>query len=146
MAWTGRDCAPRGPLTRRSPRSSRGAKATGIAHTVRLRPSEKAVPQLKPEEYAAWANEYWYAQLYEMTPVRTSIVPGEMVVIESAGLDVGEVGSNNSLEWFAEAATGIVTTGGVRDSDECIHQQVPIFCRYRAQRMVQGHVELDTQQ
>lgn len=123
-----------------------GARATGIAHTVRLRPSEKAVPPLRPEEYAAWANEYWYAQLYEMTPVRTSIVPGEMVVIESAGLDVGEVGSNNSLEWFAEGATGIVTTGGVRDSDECVHQQVPIFCRYRAQRMVQGHVELDTQQ
>src|SRR5665811_2319617 len=53
-----------------------GARATGIAHTVRLRPSEKAVPPLRPEEYAAWANEYWYAQLYEMTPVRTSIVPG----------------------------------------------------------------------
>lgn len=123
-----------------------GAKATGIAHTVRLRPSEKAVPALKPEEYTAWANEYWYAQLYEMTPVRTSIVAGELIVIESAGLDVGEVGSNNSLEWFAEGAAGIVTSGGVRDTDECIHQGVPIFLRYRAQRMVQGHVEFDSQQ
>jgi len=123
-----------------------GAKATGIAHTVRLRPSEKAVPTLAPEEYTEWANGYWYAQLYEMTPMRESIQRGELIVVESAGLDVGEIGSNNSLEWYAEGATGIVTSGGVRDTDECIHQQVPIFCRYRAQRMVQGHVEFDTQQ
>jgi len=123
-----------------------GAKATGIAHTVRLRPSEKAVPALSPEEYTEWANSYWYGQLYEMSPMRESIQVGEMIVIESAGLDVGEVGSNNSLEWYAQGAAGIVTSGGVRDRDECILQQVPIFCRDRVQKMVQGRVEYDTQQ
>ena len=35
-----------------------GAKATGIAHTVRLRQSEKAVPQLKPVEHAEVVARY----------------------------------------------------------------------------------------
>ncbi len=123
-----------------------GAKATGVAHTIRLRPSEKAVPAHTGEQYTEWAYKYWYGELYDMSAVRQSIAPGEIIVIESAGLDVGEVGSNNSLEWFAEGATGVVTSGGVRDRDECVMQGVPIFCRHRVQKMVQGRVEFDTQQ
>jgi 4-hydroxy-4-methyl-2-oxoglutarate aldolase len=123
-----------------------GAKATGIAHTVRLRPSEKAVPALTGEQYTEWAYKYWYGEVYSMGHVADDIQSGEMLVIESAGLDVGEVGSNNSLEWYAAGAVGIVTSGGVRDRDECTHQRVPIFARLRAQKMAQGRVEFDTTQ
>jgi len=62
------------------------------------------------------------------------------------GVAVGEIGSNNSLSWFAAGAAGIVTSGGVRDRDECVVQQVPIFCRTRAQSMVQGRIEFDAAQ
>jgi 4-hydroxy-4-methyl-2-oxoglutarate aldolase len=123
-----------------------GARAMGVAHTVRLRPSEKAVPALTPEQYTDWANSYWYGELYDMARLAADLEDGEMVVIESAGLDVGEVGSNNSLEWYAAGASGIVTSGGVRDRDECVLQAVPIFCRLRVQKMVQGRVEFDTTQ
>jgi regulator of RNase E activity RraA len=120
-----------------------GARAVGLARTVRLRPSQKVVPPgLTPEEYTEWAWGYWYG---EVVPMRMTekIEPGDIIVLESAGLDVGEVGSNNSLEWFASGATGVVTSGGVRDRDECRHQGVPIFGRYAAQKMLQGRVELD---
>jgi 4-hydroxy-4-methyl-2-oxoglutarate aldolase len=123
-----------------------GAKLTGVAHTMRLRPSEKAAPALSPEEYTEWAYGYWYRELYSSAPLTRNLEPGEVVVIESAGLDVGEVGSNNSLEWRAAGAVGVVTSGGVRDRDECAHQGVPIFCRLRVQKMVQGRVEFDATQ
>jgi 4-hydroxy-4-methyl-2-oxoglutarate aldolase len=123
-----------------------GARAMGVAHTVRLRPSEKAVPALTPEQYTEWAYSHWYGELYAMGQLVEDLQAGEIVIIESAGLDVGEVGSNNSLEWHAAGATGIVTSGGVRDRDECVMQGVPIFCRLRAQKMVQGRVEFDTTQ
>ncbi|UED84457.1 RraA family protein [Streptomyces profundus] len=121
-----------------------GARFTGIARTMRFKPTEKAVPPLTPEEYTGWANN-WYRNIYpnKITP---TIEDGDIVVIQSAGLPVGEIGSNNSLEWHAAGATGIVTTGGVRDTDECVMQRVPIFCRYRAQSMVQGRVEFDALQ
>ncbi|ONK11869.1 RraA family protein [Streptomyces sp. MP131-18] len=121
-----------------------GATMTGIARTMRLRPSEKAVPPLTPEEYTEWAGR-WYREIYP-NKITSTIQQGEIVVIQSAGLPVGEVGSNNSLEWHAAGATGVLTSGGVRDTDECIMQEVPIFCRYRAQSMVQGRVEFDSLQ
>ncbi|RKN07564.1 RraA family protein [Streptomyces radicis] len=118
-----------------------GARMTGIARTMRFRPTEKAVPPLTPEEYTEWAGR-WYRDIYpdRITPV---IERGDIVVIQSAGLPVGEIGSNNSLAWHAAGATGILTSGGVRDTDECVMQGVPIFCAYRAQSMVQGRVEFD---
>lgn len=123
-----------------------GATAIGVARTIRLRPTEKTVPSLTPDQYTEWAYDYWYGTLYQL-PLTGHLQAGEMVVIESAGIpDVGEVGSNNSLEWFAAGATGVVTSGGVRDQDECRMQQIPIFCRYRAQKMVQGRVEYDATQ
>jgi 4-hydroxy-4-methyl-2-oxoglutarate aldolase len=118
-----------------------GARMTGLARTMRLRPSEKAVPALTPEEYTGWSAG-WYREQYP-NMITSTIEQGDIVVIQSAGLDVGEIGSNNSLEWHAAGATGIVTSGGVRDTDECILQEVPLFCRYRAQKMVQGRVEFD---
>ncbi|MCI2417864.1 hypothetical protein MOQ72_10555 [Saccharopolyspora sp. K220] len=123
-----------------------GAKVTGIARTIRFRPTEQQTAQLPPEEYTEWAYRYWYPKRYP-DPLRGTLQDGEVVVIESAGFpDVGEVGSNNSLDWHAHGARGVITSGGVRDTDECIHQGVPIFCRYRAQKMVQGRVEFDAAQ
>jgi len=123
-----------------------GAAAIGIAHTVLCRPTQKRVPTLSPEEYSAWALE-WYEQRYpDRARVQPNVKPGEFVVYESAGTGSGEIGSANSLEWHAMGAVGIVTSGGVRDVDECVQHRIPIFSRHRAQTMVQGYSELvDTQ-
>ncbi|TFV70584.1 RraA family protein [Blastococcus sp. CT_GayMR20] len=121
-----------------------GAKAVGIARTIRLRPSQKVVPPgITPDEYTGWAYDYWYGEVVSMRMTET-LQGGDFIVIESAGLDVGEVGSNNSLEWYASGAVGVLTSGGVRDRDECVLQGVPIFGKFRAQKMLQGRVELDS--
>lgn len=123
-----------------------GAKLCGQAHTVRHRLSEKTVPAMTPDEYTDWAYNYWYKELYSYK-LAEHLTTGEVVVVESPPeVAVGEIGSNNSLGWFAAGAAGIVTSGGVRDRDECILQKVPIFCRTRAQAMVQGRIEFDAAQ
>lgn len=123
-----------------------GARLCGPAHTIRHRLSEKAVPSLSPDEYTTWAYSYWYKELYSY-PLEKNLKTGEVVVVESPpDVAVGEIGSNNSLAWYAAGAAGIISSGGVRDRDECIQQQVPIFCRHRAQSMVQGRVEFDSAQ
>lgn len=123
-----------------------GAKVCGPAHTIRHRLSEKAVLPMSLDEYTTWAYSYWYKELYSY-PLEKHLKRGEVVVVESPpGVAVGEIGSNNSLSWYAAGAAGIVTSGGVRDRDECILQRVPIFCRTRAQCMVQGRIEFDAAQ
>ncbi|MBK5249670.1 MAG: hypothetical protein JJE50_09610 [Actinomycetales bacterium] len=65
------------------------------------------------------------------------------VVLESPDCGVGEIGSYNSLDWHIKGAAGIVTSGGVRDRDECRAQGVPIFGQFRNQAMTQGRVEYE---
>lgn len=123
-----------------------GAQLFGAAHTIRHRLSEKTVPHMSPDEYTDWAYKYWYKELYSY-PLEKNLTHGEVVVVESPpDVAVGELGSNNTLAWYAAGAAGIVTAGGVRDRDECVLQRVPIFCRHRAQSMVQGRVEFDSAQ
>jgi regulator of RNase E activity RraA len=141
MDWVG--LHTKGTVGRQISPLFQGAQAVGVARTIRLRPSQKTVPNMTPDEYTRWAYDYWYGEVVSMRMTET-LTKGEMIVIESAGLDVGEVGSNNSLEWYAAGASGIVTSGGLRDRDECIKQGVPIFCGFSAQKMLQGRVELDS--
>jgi regulator of RNase E activity RraA len=51
-----------------------------------------------------------------------------VIVIDASGNgDTGSVGSFNSLAWYERGACGIVTTGSVRDTDEIIKQQIPLY-------------------
>lgn len=121
-----------------------GTKLCGPAFTVRSRPSQKAVPPgVVGDEYTTWARDYWYREVLH-SPWDSELQPGDVVVLESPDLGVGEVGSYNSLDWHTKGAQGIVTSGGVRDTDELKLQGIPIFARYLNQSMTQGRVEYDT--
>lgn len=117
----------------------RGARLCGVARTVQMRPTEQSVPTMPPEEYTTYAAD-WYANRWQLG--LDKIEPGDVVVIDSSGLDIGNIGSNNSLKWHADGAVGVVTNGGVRDSDELVLQEVPIFYAYRAMKMPQGREEV----
>jgi 4-hydroxy-4-methyl-2-oxoglutarate aldolase len=53
------------------------------------------------------------------------------------------MGSNNGLECKRAGAVGLVTNGGMRDTDELILQQVPCWTRIISQGMVQGRLQFD---
>ncbi len=56
------------------------------------------------------------------------IRPGTLIVMDASGNgDTGSIGSYNSLLWYARGARGIVTTGSMRDADEIIKQQIPLY-------------------
>jgi len=139
MDWIG--LPHRGSVTREIRPLTDQMSLVGRAFTVRSRPSDKAAPVMTPEEYTDWAYDYWYTEVNTSKGWKQELRPGDVVVIEGADLNVGEVGSNNSLGWHVQGAAGVVTSGGVRDSRECIQQGVPIFARYRSQAMTQGRIE-----
>ncbi len=99
----------------------------GIALTVRYVPTNREFPSnLRGKDYEKWRDE-WYTNL-SGEPFIDSITPGNVIVIDNAGHnDVGTVGSNNSMIWKTKGAVGIVSNGGVRDNDEIIKEQIPVY-------------------
>ncbi len=104
----------------------------GIALTVRYVPTNR---QQYPKDttiegYKKWRDQ-WYTYL-SGEPFIDSINPGDVVVIDNReDGDAGTTGSNNSMLWTAKGAVGIISAGGVRDTDEIIKQNIPLYMDYR---------------
>lgn len=116
-------------------------RAVGIARTARYLPYDAAIPTMTPEEYSKWSG--WYYGNICTYPWMREIQPGDFCVIDQSGVDVGLMGSNNSLAGIRDGAVGYVTNGGVRDTDELILQKVPFWSRMISQGMVQGRLRFD---
>jgi 4-hydroxy-4-methyl-2-oxoglutarate aldolase len=116
-------------------------RAFGIARTCRYVPYRGDIPRLSPREYWDWVAKY-YAEVCPYPWVR-EIKEGDFIVIDQSGIDVGLMGSNNGLDCFKRGAHGLVTNGGVRDTDELILQKVPFWSRMISQPMVQGRLQFD---
>jgi 4-hydroxy-4-methyl-2-oxoglutarate aldolase len=99
----------------------------GIAVTVRYVPHNRIVPNPIPEaEFSAWEGS-WYNDI-SPEPFVPLLREGSVVVIDASGNgDTGSVGSFNSLDWVSRGAVGILTTGSVRDTDEVIKQEIPVY-------------------
>jgi 4-hydroxy-4-methyl-2-oxoglutarate aldolase len=104
----------------------------GIALTVRYVPTNKKFPTgLPKEEYESWRDQ-WYGQL-SPEPFVDSIKPGKVLVIDNTGDgDTGSAGSFNTLVWTQKGMVGLVSTGGVRDTDEIIKQRIPVYMELSA--------------
>lgn len=119
-----------------------GARLAGPALTVRLTASQQQAPAMTPDEYTEWARNYWYKEVH-IEPYADEITKGDVVVIEAPDLGVGQLGSWNTLNFYLKGAQGVVSSGGVRDTDECRLQRVPVFAQYINQTMTQGRIEYD---
>ena len=116
-------------------------RAHGIARTCRYLPFQGIVPHLTPEEYWPWVAEYY--RDVNPYPLIGEIEDGDFVVIDQSGVDVGLMGSENTLWYLHQGARGIVSNGGVRDTDEIILQKIPYWSRMCSQSMVQGRLQFD---
>ena len=99
----------------------------GIAVTARYIPTNKIVKNPMPkEEFQKWEGE-WYTK-YSTEPYVEFLKPGSVVVLDVEGDgDTGSVGSFNSLFWVSKGARGIISSGGIRDTDEIIKQKIPVY-------------------
>jgi len=99
----------------------------GIALTVKYVPTNKKFPtDLSQKDYENWRDQ-WYNKL-SPEPFIDSIRKGTVVMIDNNGDgDTGTAGSNNTMAWTRKGMVGLVSTGGVRDTDEIIKQGIPVY-------------------
>ncbi|MCL2055613.1 MAG: RraA family protein [Oscillospiraceae bacterium] len=111
----------------------------GIARTTRYVPYEGPVPALPPEEYTKWVKMYYAEICYD--PWNADIQPGDFVCIDIAGVDVGLLGSNNTLDCKKKGCVGFVTNGGgIRDTDECVIQGINVWSKFISHGMDQARI------
>jgi len=119
-------------------------KAIGIARTARYIPYEGPDPRVIGDEYTKWSN--WYYGNVCIAPWFDEIEEGDFIVLDVSGIDVGLMGSENTLGAKAKGVRGFVTNGsGIRDTDEVIMQKIPFWSYSISQKMVQTRVRFDTQ-
>ena len=114
-------------------------KAVGIARTARYLPFEGPVPNRRGEEYTKWSG--WYYGNVATYPWMEEIEEGDFIALDVSGVDVGLMGSANALSCKIKDARGIVTNGGgIRDTDECILQKIPVWSYFVSQKMDQCRI------
>lgn len=114
-------------------------RAHGIARTVKYVPFAGRIPELDPEAYWKWVGDY-YRDVCPY-PWTDDLEKGDFVVIDQSGVDVGLMGSENTLACLLKGVTGFVSDAGVRDTDEIIVQKVPFWSAFCSQGMVQGRLQ-----
>ncbi len=119
----------------------------GIAFTVRYVPTNmRPHPgDVSRDEYKHW-RDMWYTH-DSGEPFIEHIRPGNVIIIDNADDgDTGTTGSNNSMIWTQKGAVGIISAGGVRDTDEIIKQEIPLYMDYfkRGRGIRPGRNELES--
>ncbi len=115
----------------------------GIAVTVRYLPTNRRAQKMTPEDFRKWEGQ-WYKEL-SPEPFVAHLRPGSVVVIDGhADGDTGTIGSNNILGWKLRGAVGVVTSGGVRDTDEIIKEKVPLYARRFGRGIRPGRNEVES--
>lgn len=117
-------------------------KAVGIARTARYIPYEGPDPKVIGEEYSEWSS--WYYKNVCTYPWMKEIEEGDFIVLDVSGIDVGIMGSENTLTAMLSGARGFVTNGGgIRDTDEVILQKIPVWSYFVSQKMDQVRARFD---
>ena len=117
-------------------------KAVGIARTARYLPFDGPYPDAKGDEYTQWQG--WYYNTICTYPWMDDIEEGDFIAIDVSGVNVGLIGSENSLRALLRGARGFVINGsGIRDTDEVIREKIPVWSSFIAQSMVQCKIQFD---
>jgi regulator of RNase E activity RraA len=118
----------------------------GIALTARYVPTNEVIKNpMDKEEFQQWEGS-WYGQISN-EPFVEYIKPGTAIVLDVQGDgDTGSVGSFNSLDWYSRGARGIISNGGIRDTDEIIKQKIPTYLDHanRGRGIRPGRNELES--
>jgi regulator of RNase E activity RraA len=86
----------------------------------------------------------WYGQITSEA-FQQMLFPGSVLIID--GTDDGEsrtIGSNNIMSWHKKGMVGVITGGGLADSDEIIAEKVPAYYRRLARGLRPGRNELES--
>jgi regulator of RNase E activity RraA len=111
----------------------------GIAVTARYVPTNKRIAAIDRKTI-----NQWYANITSEA-FQQMLFPGAILVIDAA--EDGEsrsIGSTNIRDWQKRGMIGVVTSGGLADSDEIIYHKVPAYFRRFARGIRPGRNELES--
>lgn len=114
-------------------------RVTGIAVTARYVPTNRREARLTQETIGRWYRDHTTEAFMEV------LAPGSMLVIDAH--EDGEsrsIGSSNILSWRKLGMVGLVTSGGLADSDEITYHKVPAYFRRLARGVRPGRNELES--
>jgi 4-hydroxy-4-methyl-2-oxoglutarate aldolase len=113
--------------------------AIGIARTARYLPFEGPIPHCTEDEYTKWAHYYYSEVCTDLWS--KDVQEGDFICLDICGLDVGLIGSNNSLDCKKKGGVGfLLNGGGIRDTDEVIPQKIPVWSQFISQPMDQARI------
>lgn len=111
----------------------------GIAVTARYVPTNKRVAKIDQKTINQWYGSITTEAFQQM------LFPGSILVIDA--MEDGEsrsIGSSNIQAWQKRGMLGVVTSGGLADTDEIIHNKVPAYFRRLARGIRPGRNELES--
>jgi 4-hydroxy-4-methyl-2-oxoglutarate aldolase len=114
-------------------------RVAGIAVTARYVPTNKREPRMDRKTISHWYSTVTSEAFTEV------LAPGTMLVIDA--MEDGEsrsIGSSNILGWRKRGMVGLVTSGGLADTDEITYHKVPVYFRRLARGIRPGRNELES--
>ena len=114
-------------------------RIVGIAVTARYVPTNRREPKMDKEIIGRWYKDITSEAFQDV------LFPGAVLVIDAN--EDGEsrsIGSNNIMSWKRKGMVGVVTSGGLADSDEIIAEKVPAYFRRYARGIRPGRNELES--
>jgi regulator of RNase E activity RraA len=114
-------------------------RVAGIAVTARYVPTNKREPKMDDAIIGRWYSTLTSEAFMDV------LAPGSILVIDA--MEDGEsrsIGSSNIRSWQKRGMVGLVTSGGLADTDEIIHHQVPVYFRRLARGIRPGRNELES--
>jgi 4-hydroxy-4-methyl-2-oxoglutarate aldolase len=114
-------------------------RIVGIAVTARYVPTNKRLAKTTDKDV-----EYWYDNITG-EPYMDALFPGCVLVIDAEGdNDTRSIGSTNILDWQKLGMRGVITSGGLADSDEIIHHKVPAYHKRMGRSFRPGRNEIES--
>jgi regulator of RNase E activity RraA len=121
-------------------------RVVGVAMTARWIPSQKPPAGRMPTaEFDKW-YKYWYST-YAPEAFKPILRKGTVLVTDNAAggrVDVGPIGSNNSMSWRTAGCVGVVTNGTARDTDEVMKQGLPVYFKRVGRGIRPGRIEMES--
>jgi regulator of RNase E activity RraA len=111
----------------------------GIAVTARYVPTNKRIARIDQKTINQWYGTITTEAFQQM------LFPGSILVIDA--MEDGEsrsIGSSNIQAWQKRGMLGVVTSGGLADTDEIIYNKVPAYFRRLARGIRPGRNELES--